>query len=82
MAAHFDTNFGRFAPGLSTKASYDEIETVLDKMDLSGQYPVLMGATGPMQDAKTPVASEGAKFIVEEAMKDDSRHYISVYKVH
>lgn len=71
IAAHFEKGMGRYAPGMSTKASYDEIIKVMDLMDMSGACPVLMGATSPMPDEKTIVESEGARFIVEEAMKDD-----------
>lgn len=71
IAAHFEKGMGRYAPGMSTKASYDEIIKVMDLMDMSGSYPVLMGATAPMPDENTIVESEGARFIVEEAMKDD-----------
>lgn len=73
IAAHFDTCFGRYEAGATAKASYDEIDTVLDAMDLTGKYPVFMGATTALSDEKTPNDSEGARFIIEEAMKDDDR---------
>ncbi len=71
IAGHFEKNNGRFAPGMSTKASYDEILKVMDLMDMAGRYPVLMGAAAAMPDEHTIVESEGARMIVEEAMKDD-----------
>lgn len=73
IAAHFNTCFGRFEDGATTKASYDEILKVLDAMDMTGDYPVLMGAVRALPDENTPVDSEGARFIIEEAMKEDLR---------
>ena len=76
VAAHFDgaTKFNPdFQPGETARASYDEVLKVLDLMHLKGQYPVLMGAPTAMPDEYTPIDSEGARFIIEEAMKEDSR---------
>ena len=42
-------------------------------MGVEGCVPVLKGGTKPLDNEETPVISEGAKFIVEEAMKEDSR---------
>jgi inosine-uridine nucleoside N-ribohydrolase len=72
IAGHFGVTT-RFAPRTSVEASYDEINLVLGLMGLSGEYPVLMGAPGPMPDENTPIDSPGARFIVEEAMRDDPR---------
>ena len=76
IAAHFDgaTKYNpAFKPGETAKASYDEVLKVMDLMHLSGQYPVLMGAPGALADEHTPIDSEGARFIIEEAMKEDER---------
>ncbi len=73
IAGHFDHNDFRYPGHGTAQASYDEIIKVLDLMHLSGQYPVLMGSAVGLSDEKTPIESEGAKFIIEEAMKEDSR---------
>lgn len=73
IAGHFNNCGGRVPDGTTAKASYDEIVKVLDLMHLTGEYPVLMGAVRGIPDEHTPIESEGAKFIVEEAMKDDPR---------
>ncbi len=76
VAAHFDgaTRYNpNLKPGETAKASYDEVLKVMDLMHLSGQYPVLMGAPVALSDEQTPIDSEGARFIIEEAMKDDDR---------
>lgn len=73
IAAHFDKSFGRYPAGATAQASYDEIIRVLDAMDLNGKYPVRCGAAVPMKDERTPVDNEGARLIIEEAMKDDDR---------
>ncbi len=52
-------------------ASYDEIIKVLDLMDVDGKDQVYRGSNIPLVDEQTPQESEGAKYIVEEAMKDD-----------
>ena len=70
IAGHFD---GYHKTGLTAKASYDEVLKVMDLMHVAGAYPVLMGAPTAMQDENTPIDSEGARFIIEEAMKDDPR---------
>ena len=72
IAAHFEK--GR--PDLRGKtmmASYDEINLMLDLMELRGAYPVLKGCADALPDEHTFVESEGARFIVEEAMKDDPK---------
>lgn len=74
IAAHFETEWRRYGtPGSTVQASYDEIRTILDLMQLPAEPPVLMGAAGPMPDEATPVPSAGARLIVEEAMKEDDR---------
>ncbi len=53
----------------SMDRSYREIETILDSMDM--KVPAFRGQEGPLsEDAEL---SEGAKFIIDEAMKDDDR---------
>ncbi len=73
VAAHFDKSYGRYPAGATANASYDEIIRVTDAMGITGQYPVKCGAPTAMVDEKTPVDSEGARLIIEEAMKDDKR---------
>ena len=74
VACHFDRmNFHGMAPGTTMQASYDEIIKVMDLMHLPGAYPVLKGAPTYMKDEKTPVDSEGARFIIREAIKKDER---------
>ena len=58
----------------SEQKSYEEIKRVMNLMDVEDSgIKVLHGAKQAMVDIHTPVDSEGARFIVEEAMKDDSR---------
>lgn len=72
VAAHFEKGLEKYR-GRSMEASYDEILYMLELMGLSGQYPALRGCAGPLPDERTPVESEGARFIVEEALRDDPR---------
>jgi len=74
IAGHFDVgNYDRFPEHTTADASREEIDKVLDYMGLAGQYPVFTGSNLPMADEKTPIVTEAAKFIVEEAMRDDPR---------
>lgn len=73
IGAHFNYKPQEWGEGNTAKASCNEIEKVLKLMGLKGQYPVLEGAPRSMKDEKTPVESPAAKFIVEEAMRDDDR---------
>ena len=73
IAGHFDKNCQRYGKDQTEQASYDEIIKILELMDLSGQYPVLHGAPHGLPDTATPIPSEGAGFIIQEAMRDDPR---------
>lgn len=56
--------------GKSMQLSYDEIKKVLTIMDKE-DIPIYKGGTTYLNNQKDPVISEGAKFIVEEALKDN-----------
>lgn len=74
IAGHFDRgNYGRYPERGTAQASLEEIHKILQLMDLCGQYPVFKGAEAPIADEKTPIVTEAARFIVEEAMRDDPR---------
>ncbi len=68
IAAHFGTEKSL----QSEKESYDEIKHVLKLMNKEQSVPVFHGAEGAMEDEKIPVLSEGAKLIVDEAMREDA----------
>lgn len=69
IAAHFGTDR---VPD-SMEQSYRELETIFEKMDLPSQGVLYRGAAHAMSDRSVPVDSEGARLIVREAMKEDSR---------
>jgi len=69
MPAHFGTR----KSATSLKDSHDEVIKLLDLMDLRGKVRVVDGATGAIPDERTPAPSEGAQFIVAQAMRDDPR---------
>ena len=73
VAGHFWKNPQEYGELGTAKASYDEIIKVMDLMGLKDQYPVKLGAPRALEDEKTPIDSDGARFIIEEAMKDDDR---------
>ena len=64
------THFGKEN---SEKESYEEILTVMRKMDLIGAARVLHGSQNKIIDKNEPVVTEGSRFIVEEALRDDPR---------
>lgn len=73
IAAHFESRKDVWGEGKTMQASYDEVLLMLELMELTGQYPVLHGAAVPLSDEQTPLYSEGARFIIDEAMKEDDR---------
>lgn len=73
VAGHFCKNPQKYGELGTAHASYDEILKVMDLMGISKQYPVVMGAATQMKDERTAVESEGAQFIINQAMKDDKR---------
>lgn len=74
IAGHFDKgNQGRFPEHTTADASYQEVKRILGYMGIENQYPVYTGANTGLTDMQTPIVTEAAKFIVEEAMKEDDR---------
>lgn len=73
IATHFENKREEYHSGKTMMKSYDEINLVLDLMGLRGEYPVFKGCDSPLPDETHFVESEGARFIVEEAMRDDSK---------
>lgn len=71
VAAHF-AGAGKMKGIEDTaQASLEEVNKVLDLMEIEGERKVYKGASQPMVDEFTPQDSEGARYIIEEAMKDD-----------
>lgn len=66
-AAHFGTR----RTENSMEESYKEILKVLELMDLKEEVRVCKGAPKALSDEETPIPSEGADLIIEEALKDD-----------
>jgi purine nucleosidase len=66
-------HFGSIKSKTSLRDSHDEVMKILDLMDLKDRVRVEPGAEGSMPDETTPMASAGARLIIEEGMKDDPR---------
>lgn len=71
IGGHFNMNPQEYGEGHTAAASVAEVHKVLKLMDMDDAYPVVSGAEYPLQDENTPRESDGAKMIIEEAMKDD-----------
>lgn len=73
VAGHFDKHPQDYGEGHTVDASYQEIFKILNLMGLEEEYKnkVYKGAVCAIPDEKVPIISEGAKYIIEEAMKDD-----------
>lgn len=69
IAAHF----GSIKSKTSMQDSYDEVMRLLGLMALRGQVRVEKGAEAPIANEQTAADSPGARFIVEQGMKDDPR---------
>lgn len=57
----------------SMERSYREMETLLEKLHFEREGLLFRGAPRALPDASTPVDSEGARLIIQEAMKEDPR---------
>ena len=68
IAAHF----GPRLPD-SMERSYAELEKIFDLMGFEKEGMIFRGAERAIQDKAVPQVSEGARKIVEEAMKNDAR---------
>lgn len=53
--------------------SYKEIQNIVHLMGMDGEVNILHGAKKRLEDIDASADSEGARFIVEEALKDDPR---------
>lgn len=73
VAGHFWKNPQEYGELGTAKASYDEIYKVMELMGVKEEYPVYLGAPRALVDEHTPIESEGARFIIEEALREDSR---------
>ena len=72
IGAHFNSAARlRYGEGNTAIASMEEINKILDLMGCTGDYIVKKGADYPLTDEKTPRDSEGARLIIDEAMRDD-----------
>lgn len=69
IAAHF----GKEKSAHSRQDSMDELCLLLDMMDLKGAVRLENGADEALTDEAVPIASDGARLIIEEALKEDSR---------
>ncbi len=70
VAGHFDLSQKMYKSGKTASASLEEVQKLLKLMDAE-EIPAYLGAETPMADENTPVDSAGARFIIEEALRDD-----------
>lgn len=74
IAAHYGTK--RHVDSMNR--SYRELEIIFDNMQFDSSGMLFHGADHAMTDEFTPVDSEGAKMIIDEAMKvDDRKLYVA-----
>ncbi|MBM3957616.1 MAG: nucleoside hydrolase, partial [Gemmatimonadetes bacterium] len=66
-------HFGTAKSADSLKDSHDEVMLLLDLMGMAGRVRVEDGAPHALPDERTPASSDGARLIIEEAMKEDPR---------
>jgi len=60
------------SPGTATYAC-TQVNELLSAMRLSKKLPVYEGGASGLTDIKTPIVSDGAKAIVQEAMREDTK---------
>lgn len=79
IGAHFNLNPQEWGQGHTAEASVAEIHKVMQLMDVDDMYQVYRGSEYPLEDEMTSRESEGADFIITEAMRDDPHPlYIAV----
>lgn len=66
-------HFGDFKSKTSLQDSHDEVMLILKLMNYEYKIRVEDGAARPLENEQTPRESAGAKFIIDEALKDDKR---------
>lgn len=71
VGGHFNLNPQEYGEGHTAQASVDEVHKVLKLMEVDDMFSVYKGAEYPLVDENTPQESDGADFIIQEAMKDD-----------
>ena len=71
IGAHLNgrDSFSRIEGADDAEKSVNKVNELLDVMGMKGSFKVVKGATVPMTDPKQPIESEGARLIVEEALK-------------
>lgn len=79
VAAHFERKHGE-GKECSMQKSYGELKNLLELMEYPEAVPVYRGAVRPLSSPDEPVASEGAEFIIREAMRDDPRPLYVVFQ--
>ena len=76
IAAHFESK----APGTETtmERSYQELLKLMKAVDIE-DVPALRGCTAPLKSEEEAPVSEGVKFLIKEALRDDPRPlYVTV----
>lgn len=79
MTPYFDncamisTHYNKNPEEMSEEKSFDELKHIVKLMHLENEVNLLHGSSVPLPDEMTPVDSEGARFIVEEALRKDER---------
>lgn len=80
IAGHFERGFHFGEAGTSVDASYDEINRILNIMGLENEYSVYRGAAFPMDIPQRNGLSEGAEFLIREAMREEERPLYAVFQ--
>lgn len=80
IAGHFESNHTVYGKEETMDASYNEVMKVLSLMGLKDQYQVFKGSKIPMKDESAPALSQGADFIIEEAMREDDKPLFAVFQ--
>ena len=74
---HEDENWARKGEPSATVA-VSEVERLQEVMGAQWSSPVLQGSNTALTDTLTPILSDGARAIVDEAMRHDSEHPLYV----
>ncbi len=80
IGGHFNKNPQEYGEGNTAQASMEEIDKILELMGLKGEYKVYKGAEYALENEETPIPSDGAKYIIEEAMEESDLPLYAVFQ--
>ncbi len=78
IGSHLKPGDGFDSSNETATHAVENVNKVLELMSLQGKYQVYQGSNKPLNDKSTAIESDGAKAIVKEAMRTDTKERLFV----